>query len=86
MFALFGVESIIGGFITAPPVAEVNGEEITEQQLELGAQQLLASIGGNIDSLDQGLVRQIALNQLIEEVVLRQAAENAAMTVVQRPD
>ena len=26
IFALFGVESIIGGFITSPPVAEVNGE------------------------------------------------------------
>lgn len=81
LMALFGVETIIGGFITAPPVAEVNGEEISEIQLENSTQQLLGSFGGNIDSLDQGLVRQIALNQLVEETVLRQSAENATMTV-----
>jgi len=81
VFALFGVESIIGGFITAPPVAEVNGEEISEIQLENSTQQLLASIGGNLDALDPGLVRQIALNQLVEEMVLRQSAERTSMTI-----
>lgn len=81
VFALFGVESIIGGFATAPPVAEVNGEEITEQQLQFEAQQLLASIGASVDSLDQGLVEQIALNQIIEETVLRQSAQRADMTI-----
>lgn len=81
VFALFGVESIIGGFVASPPVAEVNGEEISEAQLQANTQNLLASIGGGIDSLDQGLLEQIALNQIIEEVVLRQSAENADMTI-----
>ncbi len=81
VFALFGVESIIGGFVTSPPVAEVNGEEITEVQLQNSTQNLLASLGGAIDSLDQDLLEQIALGQIIEEVVLRQSAENASMTV-----
>jgi peptidyl-prolyl cis-trans isomerase D len=81
VFALFGVESIIGGFITLPPVAEINGEEITEQQLDASTQSLLASIGGGQDLLDQGLVQQVALNQLIEEIVLRQSAENASMLI-----
>lgn len=81
VFALWGVESIIGGFVTSPPVAEVNGEEITEAQLQVSAQNLLASIGGNLQSPDQGLLEQIALNRLIEETLLLQAAQNAAMSI-----
>ncbi|MEX0619832.1 MAG: SurA N-terminal domain-containing protein [Pseudohongiellaceae bacterium] len=81
VFALFGLESIVGGIMRNPTVAEVNGEEITEPQLQAGAQNLLASIGGSLDSLDQQLVEQIALNQLIEEVILRQAAQRAAMRI-----
>ena len=55
VFALFGVDSIIGGFIASPPVAEINGEEISEAQLLSGTQSLLNSIGAGIDSLDQDL-------------------------------
>jgi peptidyl-prolyl cis-trans isomerase D len=79
VFALWGVESIIGGFIAAPSVAQVNGEDITEQQLALSTQNLLASLGGNAGNIDQSLLEQIALNQLIEEVLLRQAAEGASL-------
>ncbi len=81
IFALFGVESIIGGFVTSPPVAEVNGEEINEVQLQTATQGILNSIGGNPGSLDQELLEQIALNQLIEETVLRQLAEEQTMLV-----
>ena len=35
IFALFGVDSIMSGFTTSPPVAEINGEEITEAQLQI---------------------------------------------------
>ena len=80
-FALFGVESIIGGFVTSPPVAEVNGEEITEVQLQTSTQNLLASLGGAVESLDQDLLEQIALSQIIEEVVMRQSAESSSMTI-----
>ena len=81
VFALFGVDSIIGGFITAPPIAEVNGEEISESQLQFSTQSLLNSIGAGLDSLDQSLLQQIALSQLIEETVLRQSTENASMSI-----
>ena len=81
IFALFGVESIIGGFVTSPPVAEVNGEEITEAQLQANTQNLIASLGGNLDALDQDLLEQISLNQLIEELVMNQVAERSAMTI-----
>ena len=79
VFALWGVESIIGGFVAAPSVAQVNGEDITEQQLAISTQNLLASLGGNAAGIDQSLLEQIALNQLIEEVLLRQAAEGASL-------
>ena len=81
IFALFGVDSIVNGFITSPPVAEINGEEITEAQLQVNTQNLLNSIGGSADSLDQGLLEQIALSQILEEVLLRQSAEKSAMVV-----
>lgn len=81
IFALFGVESIIGGFVASPPVAEVNGEEINEVQLQIATQNLLNSIGGNAGSLDQELLEQIALNQIVEETLLRQLAEDKTMLV-----
>lgn len=81
VFALFGVESIIGGFTSSPPVAEINGEEITEVQLQASVQNLLNSLGAAIDSLDQSLLEQVALGQIIEEVILRQSAQNASMSI-----
>ena len=81
IFALFGVESIIGGFVQSPQVAEVNGEEITEAQLQANTQNLIASLGGNLDSLDQNLLEQISLNQLVEELVMKQVADKAAMSI-----
>jgi peptidyl-prolyl cis-trans isomerase D len=81
IFALFGVDSIMNGFITSPPIAEINGEEISEAQLQVNIQNLLNSIGGNADSLDKGLLEQIALSQLLEEVLLRQSAQGSNMAV-----
>ncbi|HCL73582.1 MAG TPA: hypothetical protein DIC58_12165, partial [Gammaproteobacteria bacterium] len=66
-------------FISSPPVAEINGEEITEAQLQFNTQNLLASLGGA--DIDQELLEQIALNQLIEETVLKQSADRAGMIV-----
>ena len=79
IFALTGVEWLIGGFVASPPVAEVNGEEITEVQLQANTQNLLASLGGA--DIDQPLLEQIALNQLIEETVMKQSVDRASMNV-----
>ena len=64
-----------------PGVAEVNGQEISEAQLQNNTQQLLNSIGAGIDSIDQDLLEQIALNQLIEQIILLQSAEEASMVI-----
>ena len=81
IMALFGVESIMSGFITNPSVAEVNGEEITEPELATSVQNLIASVGGNLESLDEDLIRQVALNQIIEDRLLRQSAKDAALVI-----
>lgn len=81
VFALFGAESIVGGFLQGNEVASVNGEEITEQELSVGIQNVMASIGSDLDTIDEELIRDVALNQLIEDKLLMQAAQDAGMVI-----
>jgi len=81
IMALFGVESIMSGFVTNPTVAEVNGEEITEPELATSVQNLIMSVGGNLGSLDEDVIRQVALNQIIEDRLLRQASREAGLQI-----
>ena len=81
VFALFGVESIIGGFTQPPAVASVNGEDITQFQLDQNIQNLMASIGANLDGIDPSFLESIALNQLIEETLLRQKTLSDSMSI-----
>ena len=81
VFALFGVESIIGGFTQPPSAASVNGEEITQFQLDQNIQNLMASIGGDLNGIDSSFLESIALNQLVEETLLRQKAINKSMAI-----
>ena len=81
VFALLGVESIIGGFTQPPSVASVNGEEISQFQLDQNIQNLMASFGGDLEGLDPSFLESIALNQLIEETLLRQKALDYSMSI-----
>jgi peptidyl-prolyl cis-trans isomerase D len=81
IFVLFGAESLIGGLTQAPGAAEVNGEEISDFQLQQGVQELINSIGGSAEGIDQSLLEQIAMNQLVEETLLRQSAERGALGI-----
>jgi len=81
VMALFGVESIVGGLTNNSTVAEVNGEDISEPELANNVQNLIMSVGGDLGDLDEGLLRQIALNQLIEDRLLRQSARDAKMAI-----
>lgn len=86
-FALFGVESLVSltGGSNAP--ATVNGVEISERDLMQGAdlqrRQLLNQMGENADPtlLDDNLIRQATLENLIQQEVLLQSAENQGMTI-----
>lgn len=81
VFALFGAESIIGGFLGGNNVASVNGEEITEPELAQSLQNVMAQMGANVQDFDEELLREIALGQLVEDRLLMQAAEQAGMTI-----
>lgn len=78
-FAIFGIETLFG--VGGPPkVAEVNGDPITEQELqqaiELQKRQLIAMMGENIQPamLDDNNLRGPALEALITQHLLQQAA------------
>ncbi|TCK08855.1 SurA N-terminal domain-containing protein [Marinobacterium mangrovicola] len=80
-FALFGVESLISLANQEPAPAEVNGEDISQQDLfqgmELQRRQLLAQMGENADpsAIDDKLLRQMVLDGLIQRTVLLQNAD-----------
>lgn len=78
-FSIFGIESLL--FSGGPSgIAEVNGKEITEFELqqELSVQQrrLLAMLGEDADPalLDDVVLRQQALESLLQREVIEQAA------------
>jgi len=86
-FALFGVESIVGGLSGEPEVASVNGESVTEyqfqQQLERRRRQLINQMGENYDPslVDENLLRAATLEDIITTEVQRQVGENKGLTV-----
>ncbi|MGV6807107.1 MAG: SurA N-terminal domain-containing protein [bacterium] len=84
-FVFFGVDSVRFGGAT-DEVAEVNGEEITEQdvqrQLVINRQQLMDRFDGMDTSfLTDELLRKPAIDQLIGQKVLQQKAEASGMAV-----
>lgn len=86
-FALFGVESIVGGIAGEPEVASVNGDGIGESSymraLEGKRRQILAQMGANADPdlIDDALLNKSVLDGLIEQAVLSQDAEQKDLYV-----
>lgn len=86
-FALFGVESIVGGLSGEPEVATVNGEDIAETRflraVEGKRRQILAQMGENADPdlIDESLLRSSVLEGMIEEAILAQDAEGKGLYV-----
>ena len=77
-FALFGVESIVGGIGGEPDVAEVNGEGIPESEFSMAVErkkrQVLAQMGeaADPDLIDDALLSKSVLDGLIQEKTLEQ--------------
>ena len=84
-FALFGIESIValGGGEDAP--ATVNGEEISEfqvlQAVQMQKRRFQAQLGENFDPsiFKDELLRESSVESLINETIVKQAAENAGV-------
>lgn len=81
VFAMFGAESIVGGFFGGNNAVTVNGEGITEQQVSTSVQNLMMQLGSEVANYDEDVLQEIALGQLVEESLLRQAAERADMAI-----
>lgn len=85
-FALYGIDFLFSGS-SERPVAVVNGEDVSQfeldQALALQRRQLLAMMGDSIDPalLDDAVMRKPALDSLIKQKVLLQAADKAGLAV-----
>ena len=83
LLALTGVEAIFTGTSNSQNAAKVDGVEITSvelsQAVEMQRRQLLQQLGRDFDAslLDEKLLREAALNGLIERTVLLNGARDA---------
>ena len=79
-FALFGVESIVGGIGGEPEVAEVNGEGIAQSEFAIAVErkkrQLLMQMGEHADPdlIDDSALAASVLDGLVQEKALQQDA------------
>ncbi len=81
-FALFGVDSILGGFGGEPEVAVVNGSDIKEieflRAVDIKKRQILNQMGQNADPAlidDQLLKRSVLEGMIDQEILLQDAVE-----------
>lgn len=87
VFALFGIESIVGTLFTSNTSISVNGTDITEAEIEAlaqqKAQQYYSSLGPDADlsDVDDSVFRESAIDELLQRTLLMQSAENAGMVV-----
>lgn len=86
VFVLFGAESIIGIVNSGSPV-EVNGEGISDQQIQRMVsqqqQQLIQQFGDQAtpELLNSPFVRQSVINSLVNQEIQRQATENLGFVI-----
>ncbi len=83
LLALTGFDAIFNAAANRGTVAEVNGEEISQTELDqavnMQRRQLAQQLGNSFDPslLNDGMLRQSALSGLIERMLLLQAARGA---------
>lgn len=87
-FAMFGLDAIVGAFTGgSDEVATVNDRKISRYELEIATQrqvrQVLAQMGADADpaSLNENLIRQRALQTLINREAALQAAQEGGLIV-----
>ncbi|WP_114416373.1 SurA N-terminal domain-containing protein [Marinospirillum perlucidum] len=88
-FSLWGMDSLFTALRGDPnEVATVNGESISQVQVDRYAQQqmnrLLQSGQFSPEQLDMNQMRQLALTQLLQEELLRQEAQDLSLRIPER--
>lgn len=87
IFALTGVEALFNWDTSANQAAKVNGETITEMEVTraigMQKQQMLNAYGDQIPAqfLSDEYLRKPAIDNLVQRLILSQAAKDAGMTV-----
>jgi len=87
VFAIFGLDSIVGTIVNINSTVSVNGVAIDELAIESESQRitqdLLSSLGAQIDisSIDTTQFREQAINNLVERELLLQAAIENGMLI-----
>jgi len=87
VFALWGVDSLVGLATAKPAPAKVNGAEITEIEVargvELQRRQILNQMGADADPamLDDSLLRKSVLDSLVDRTLQQTHAEDAGLFV-----
>jgi peptidyl-prolyl cis-trans isomerase D len=87
VFALFGVESIVGTLLNPVPVLQVNGVEINTIEIDTlsqrKAQEFFANLGedADISGINDAMFRQSAIDELIQRELLKQSAANSGMAI-----
>ncbi len=90
IFGAWGASTIVSSVINSTPAISVNGTDIDELQVERTTQarlqEMMQSLGPDADlsSIDEDLAREAALNELIQQELLLQYAENTGMVISSR--
>lgn len=86
VFALWGVDAIVGSFNGPKPAATVNGEDIDElkvqRAVELKKRELYSRFGESFDPslIDDGLLRNAAVEELINRSILSSDANEQGLS------
>lgn len=87
VFAMWGVDSIVGSFLTTPAALSINGVDISDAEIESltqsKAQEFYAQLEVNADlsGFDESVFRDSAINELIQRELLVQSATRSKMGV-----
>lgn len=90
IFSLWGVDTIVGNFLTSTATISVNGVDINEADIEVLSQRKAAefynSVGEDADlsAVDPAEFRNSAINELIQREILAQSAEESGMAISTR--
>ena len=79
VFGLFGFGSITTFLAPVPKVATVNGQDVTQQAMEIAVERnrrLLQARGGNLDQINEDELRDNVLRGLISREILSQATDD----------
>ena len=90
IFGAWGASTIVSSVINGTPAVSVNGTDIDELEVErttqIRLQEMMQSLGPDADlsSIDEDLAREAALNELIQQELMLQYAENTGMVISSR--